>query len=115
MNSSVVKEELLQAYTEQVALRALPRMLHSLVPSPLPPEALSPGTPILYFYQSLKQKEPILWKTETVFRAEKHFVTIRKTSSPLSNMGYEDIRILPQHILTLQLMQGDVESAMSPK
>lgn len=107
--STAVTPDLLQAYKEQVATRALQRLLSARAPSTIPPSVLNPGTPILYFYRSSKQSDPIEWRPGTVVSAEQHIVRVKNLSGRLSSVSYEDIRLRPTSALTKSLMEGDTE------
>lgn len=110
---TVVTTELLQAYKEQVATRALQRLLSARAPSTIPPSALKADTPILYFYRSSKQSDPAEWRPGTVISAEPYLVRIRNLSGRLSSVAYEDIRLRPTSPLTRSLMEGDEDHRLT--
>lgn len=56
---TVVINQLLTAYLEQAATRALQKLMSSRSPSTIPPSMLTPGTLVLYFYKTTKHTDPI--------------------------------------------------------
>lgn len=110
---SSVTPELLEAYKEQVATRALQRLLSVRAPSTIPPADLEPGTEVFYFYKSSKQSEPVEWRPGVVISAETHLVRLRTPSGKTSSVAYEDLRLRPSSELSRYLMEGDADIAQA--
>lgn len=110
---SVVSSELLEAYRDQCATRALQRLLSSRVSSTVPPSALREGRKILNFYKSSKQNEAIEWKQGEVVSAHDNFVRIRTSAGRLFTIAYEDRSLRLSSQLTLHLMDGIVEDVIA--
>lgn len=109
--SSAISSELLSAYKQQAATRALQRLLSSRAPSTIPPSMLKEGTPILYFYKSSKQSEPVEWRSGTVVSAEPHLVRIKNALGRSSSIAYEDLHLRPESNLARDLMEPDTAPA----
>lgn len=108
---SLVSADLLEAYKDQAATRALQRLLSSRAPSTIPPSSLPPGTRVFFFFKSSKQCDPIEWRPATVISAEPHLVRVKAPSGRTSSVAYEYIRLRPKTDLASQLMEGSVEDA----
>jgi len=107
---SIVPPELIEAHQEQVASRALQRLLSSKSPQLLTPDALPKGTKI---WALLKSGD---WEQLVVSEALQYYVVARRNGkgSPL-NIAYEDIRLHPkstfnQHLLNTELHQTPLVS-----
>lgn len=109
LHPTAVIPEIVKVYKEQIATRALQRLLSARAPYKILPSVLKTDTRILYFYRSPKQRDLVEWSPGTVVSAEPHLVRIRNLSGSLSCVEYEDIWISPTSLFTRSLMEGDDE------
>ena len=107
---SLVTTELLSAHKEQVAVRALQRLLRSRTPSTVAPSSIQIVETVLFYYRSTKQNEPDQWLEGTIQSTRPELVEIRRSNrGPACRVAYEDIRLLPQSPLTKRLMESVVD------
>jgi hypothetical protein len=93
---SVIHPDLIDAYHERTAARAIHRMLTAKQPYMLHQLLLPPGTPVWTY---LKDKK---WHRCIVAEAKKHFVTVRRNKTgPALSLAYEDLRIAPSRDVSI--------------
>ena len=110
---TLVTPDLLDAHREQVALRALQRLLKARKPNTVPTHVLQPGTPIWVFFDSSKQNETARWVSAKVVEAQQHMVLARRSSKgPPMKVAYEDLRLAPSGELTRELLAGSLEETL---
>lgn len=113
---TIVKPELLEAHKEQIAIRALEKLLKSRKPNTVPQHVLSPGTSIWAFHKTSKQNEKPSWVRATVTKVTPHVVYARRSSrGPPMRVAYEDLRIAPTGNLTTELLSCSLEDELSRK
>ena len=96
--------ELLSAHKQQIATRALQRLLRSRAPSTIQPSCITPGGLILFHYRSTKHNETDEWREGIVQSVHAMFVETRRSHrGPVCRIAYEDIRLLPTSHLTKNL------------
>ena len=95
--SSEITEELLQAHKQQVATRALQRLMGSRAPATPAPEMFAPGDEVWVFYKSSKQNEKVEWVKAKVVKSEQNYLLARRsTRGPPMRVVYEDVRLAPK-------------------
>jgi len=110
---SIVSQELLDAYREQVSIRAIQRMLKARNPETAPVRELKPGTKVWVYFNTSKQNEPTRWVSATVVEAQKNLVLCRRSNrGPPMSVAYEHIRIAPSDPLTAELMSCTLEEEL---
>lgn len=110
----MVKPELLEAHKEQVAIRALEKLLKSRKPNTVPKHLLSPGTSIWAFHKTSKQNEKPQWVRAKVTEVTPHIIYARRsTRGPPMKVAYEDLRLAPTGKLTAELLSCSLEDELS--
>lgn len=105
-----VSQELLDAHKEQVATRALQRLLRSRSHESPIPDMFRPNDLVWVFYKTTKKNEKVGWVKAKVVKAEKHHLLARRSQrGPPMRVAYEDVRLAPQGPLAQELMSCSVE------
>lgn len=105
-----VTQDLLNAHKEQVATRALQRLLHSRLPDSPTPEMFAPGDNVWVFYNTSKQNVKPEWVRAKVIQAEQHHLIARRSlRGPPMRVAYEDVRLAPSGQLAQELLSCSVE------
>ena len=116
--STQVSPDLLDAHTQQVATRALQRVLRSRTPNTPTPGMFQPGVVVWVWYSTSKQNEDDRWIKATIVRTHQHFLEVRRLKDghpckgPTMKPAYEDVRVAPQNSLAQELMQCSLEGTV---
>lgn len=109
-----VTQELLDAHKQQVATRALQRVLRSRAYNSPPPEMFNANDDVWVFYRTSKQNENVEWVQAKVVSAEQHYLLARRSErGPPMRVAYEDVRLAPQGALAQQLMSCSMEHELA--
>jgi hypothetical protein len=103
LTSCFITPELIQAHEEQIARRALVRLLRSKDSSLLDHSVLAPGTPVYFFTRTGKRTR---WDTGFFAHALPEYVGIRRnpgSRGAVLKIAYEDLRLQPNSSLLQQL------------
>lgn len=99
-------DEMVEAHKQQMAARALNRLLRSRNHGGIDPSSIKPGDEILYFYESSIQSEKKEWKSGTVIHVLPHYVEISGKSNGRSvRIAYDDIRLKPKSAFAQRMME----------
>ena len=110
---TIITQELLDSHKEQVAVRALQRLLHSHTPTITRPDLFHKSDPLWVYYKSTKQNEDNEWVKAHVIEASEHFITARRANKgPPMKVAYEDVRIAPRNELTDALLSCSLEEEL---
>lgn len=110
---TVVSQKLINAHKEQVATRALQRLLHSRSHDSPTPDMFQPGADVWVFYNTSKQNEKTEWIKAKVVKAERHHLTARRSQrGPPMRVAYEDVRLAPRSTLAQELLSCSVEQEL---
>ena len=110
-----VTQELLDAHTQQVATRALQRVLRSRTPNTPTPGMFNPGDTVWIWYSTSKQNEDDRWIRASVVKTHRHFLEARRLKNgqacrgPTMKPAYEDVRVAPQDNLAQDLMESTLD------
>lgn len=113
-----VSQELLEAYTHQVATRALQRVVRSRSPNTPTPGMFGSGDMISVWYAKSKQNEDYKWIRATVFKTYRHFLEVRRLKDvracrgPTMKPAYEDVRVIPRNPLAQKLITCSLEGSV---
>lgn len=112
---TIVTEELLQAHTEQVALRTLQLLLETHAPRTVRRDLFNADDPVWVYYRFYKPNEKACWVRATVVSAGDHFLTVRRsTRGPPMRVAYEDVPHAPRNPLTSELLSLTLEDELAP-
>lgn len=105
--------ELLEAYENWKCIRMLQRLLRSIQLQTMRPELPPSGTPIRYYYKSLKHCESAEWRSDIALSDETFVVQIRNGKWLVSNVAYEVICLEPKLPFKSELAKGLVKDYLS--
>lgn len=108
--AKVVPSNLLIAYKQTSASRAVNKLLRSHQHLPLTRQCLPAGTDVWIYYNTSKQNERTRWVKGKVVETHQHYVTCRRSmkGQPMK-VAYEDIRLAPKGELAAELQAPLVE------
>jgi len=111
---SIVPPELIAAHREQIANRALHRLLSAKAPNALNAEALQHGMRIWAFLKSGDKGGE--WESLIVNKPLPHYVVARRTPRGRTlHIAYEDIRIPPSHLFNKELISSELQSRLDTR
>ena len=105
-----VGKKIAEAYREQVARRAIHKLLASPTSNPVPKELLPSKTPVYFFVKGTNKGK---WELGFVKRAYDHFVELCRNSKMRGHVlqvAYEDIRLAPKSSLLFELDRLELDS-----
>lgn len=110
--------EFIEAHLEQIARRALTKIIHSRIPQNLSLALLTPKTPF-YFFE--KRGKNVIWEAGFVHGAGEHIVELTRNEferGKLQRIAYEGIRLYPSTSLLQELdaieQAGEKETDANP-
>ncbi len=106
---SAILKEIFDAHKEQMARRAISRMLASRSPTVVKTNLLTKCTPVYYYIKGNRRGE---WKLGYVSDAKEHIVEVSKNSKGTVHkilVAYEDIRIVPTSSLLYEMENIELE------
>lgn len=112
--TKVISQEILDAHKEQVATRAIQRLLKARSPNTPTAHMLPQGRKIYVFMKP--SRGTAVWTEAEVIDPRDHFVVARRSrhGRPMK-VAYEDIRLVPEHPLAIEPMQDALEDALGYK
>ena len=99
--STTISTELVSDHKEQIATRALQRLLQSRAPFTISLSCVIPSDRILLYFRSTKNNETDEWRESIVQSVHAHFLETRRSHrAPVCRIAYADICLPPQSHLT---------------
>lgn len=110
---TIVTQDILDAHCEQVALRAIQKLLRSRNNHTIPANILKPGTDVFVFYNTSSHSVRTEWIRAKVVEAKRDQVLCRRSNHGRAmGVAYEDIRIAPKGQLTEELLSRSLEDEL---
>lgn len=109
----LVPGELIEAHKEQMATRALNRLLRSHHDDTIEPSAIKSDDNIASYFNTSQMNGPPEWKIGSIKTVLLHYVEVAaSTKGPPSRVAYEDLCILPNSTITCELMDSSVDTIL---